>query len=322
MRIEDDVKLDFDDVLIRPKRSTLRSRKDVVLERTFVMRNSGKQWTGVPIFAANMDYVGTVEVAEVLQKYKMNTVLTKFAQVPEDADFLISSRIVPSVGASKEELSTLPENPYMLCIDVANGYGNYFSEFVAMARQTYPRSIIIAGNVATKEMTEQLIISGADIVKIGIGSGSTCITRLVTGVGYPQLSAVIECSDAAHGLGGHIMSDGGCKTPGDIAKAFAAGADFVMIGGMLAGHDETSTTFHGMSSKEAQLEHYQEKKDYRASEGKEVTVANRGPLSGTIEDILGGLRSACTYTGAENLKYLSKCTTFVRVNNTHNRVFE
>ncbi len=125
-----------------------------------------------------------------------------------------------------------------VCIDVANGYTESFVGFVAKFREAYPRITVMAGNVVTGEMTEELILSGADIVKVGIGPGSVCTTRSMTGVGYPQLSAVIECADAAHGLGGRICADGGCTTPGDVAKAFGGGADFVMLGGMLAGHDE------------------------------------------------------------------------------------
>ena len=112
-------------------------------------------------------------------------------------------------------------------------------ECVAQVRAEFPNHTILAGNVVTGEMVEELILSGADIIKVGIGPGSVCTTRKKTGVGYPQLSAVLECADAAHGLGGHIISDGGCTCPGDVAKAFGAGADFVMMGGMLAGHDQS-----------------------------------------------------------------------------------
>lgn len=334
MRIEDDVKLDFDDVLIRPKRSTLKSRKDVDLERTYTFKNSGNTWTGVPIIASNMDTIGTFDVSEVLVSHKMLTTIHKFY---EEEDWLHNedrfsekekySYVVPSIGASEHELDTyqyrnLPYNHQFICIDVANGYGEYFVEFVEEVRSRFPNNTIIAGNVATGEMTEQLILSGADIVKIGIGPGSVCETRTVTGVGYPQLSSIIECADAAHGLGGHIIADGGCRTSGDVAKAFGAGADFVMLGGMFAGHDETSTDFYGMSSTEAQEKYYGQKNSYRASEGKKVVVNHRGPLKDTVLDLLGGLRSACTYVGAPTLKQFSKCTTFVRVNRTHNRVFD
>jgi GMP reductase len=199
-------------------------------------------------------------------------------------------------------------------------------------------------------MTQQLILSGADIVKVGIGPGSVCTTRIKTGVGYPQLSAVMECADAAHGLGGLVMADGGCTCPGDVAKAFAAGADFVMLGGMLAGHDQGGgqvitkvfqtnelevtmdgeqfkrefkqfVQFYGMSSKAANEKHFGGLKDYRAAEGKEVLITYKGNVSGTVQDILGGLRSACTYVGASQLKHLSKCATFVRVNRQVNNIF-
>ena len=216
-----------------------------------------------------------------------------------------------------------------ICIDVANGYSEHFGTFVSRVRDKYPNHTIIAGNVVTADMTQELILRGADIVKVGIGPGSVCTTRIQTGVGYPQLSAVIECADAAHGLGGHIISDGGCTCPGDVAKAFGAGADFVMLGGMLAGHDEGGgtvdetgyVTFYGMSSDTAMNKHNGGVADYRSSEGRTVRVPYKGKVSKTVLDILGGIRSTCTYVGAENLKNLSKCTTFVRVTQQFNGVF-
>jgi len=218
-----------------------------------------------------------------------------------------------------------------LCIDVANGYTQGFSSFVSKVRQDNRDLIIIAGNVVTSEMTEELILAGADIVKVGIGTGSVCTTRVKTGVGYPQLSAVIECADAAHGIGGHIMADGGCINSGDIAKAFGAGADFVMLGGMLAGHDECGgeiinrngtdiKEFYGMSSHVAMAK-YSSALDYRASEGKLVEVPCRGKVEDTIKEILGGIRSTCTYIGAESIKDIPKCTTFVKVTQISNEVF-
>ncbi|KAK9744621.1 IMP dehydrogenase / GMP reductase domain [Popillia japonica] len=180
-----------------------------------------------------------------------------------------------------------------------------------------------AGNVVTGEMVEELILSGADIIKVGIGPGSVCTTRIKTGVGYPQLSAVIECADAAHGLQGHIISDGGCTCAGDVAKAFGAGADFVMAGGMFAGHDECDgeviekngkkyKLFYGMSSKTAMQKHSGGVAEYRSSEGKTVEVVYKGDVESTVLDILGGLRSACTYTGAGKLKELPRRATFIR----------
>jgi GMP reductase len=175
-------------------------------------------------------------------------------------------------------------------------------------------------------------LAGADIVKVGIGPGSVCTTRVKTGVGYPQLSAIIECADAAHGLGGHIISDGGCVTPGDVAKAFGAGADFVMLGGMLAGHNESGgemieiagekyKKFYGMSSETAMNKHVGGVAEYRASEGKTVQVPFKGDVIDTLKDILGGIRSTCTYVGASKLKELTKRTTFIRVLEQENVIF-
>ncbi|MGQ1788280.1 GMP reductase [Saccharicrinis sp. GN24d3] len=219
-----------------------------------------------------------------------------------------------------------------LCIDVANGYSEPFVAFVKRARERFPDKVIMAGNVVTGEMVEELLLAGADIIKVGIGPGSVCTTRIKTGVGYPQLSAIIECADAAHGLGGQIISDGGCSVPGDVSKAFGAGADFVMLGGMLAGHDESSgetiekdgkkyKQFYGMSSVTAMDKHVGGVADYRASEGKTVEVPYRGAVDNTLQDILGGVRSTCTYVGASKLKELSKRTTFIRVAEQENKVY-
>jgi len=322
MRIEDDIKLDFNDVLIRPKRSTLVSRKNAELNRVFSFKYSKHIWKGVPIVASNMDHVGTLNMAEVLSSYNMLTALCKFVEFPKNNDL---QYLMKTIGLDVE-LDF--ETPTWLCIDIANGYTERFFNYINKVREKHSNAIIVAGNVCTPEATEQIILAGADIVKLGIGPGSVCITRKMTGVGYPQLSCIIECADAAHGLGGHVMGDGGCTVPGDIAKAFGAGADFVMLGGMLAGHDECSgeiendtMVFYGMSSEEAQVKYYGEKQSYRASEGKAVQVPYRGSVEKTIEEILGGLRSSCTYAGAKTLKALPKCTTFVKVNRQLNEVF-
>ena len=249
MRIESDTKLDFKDVLFRPKRSTLSSRRQVSLERKYIFKHSNKEWTGVPIMAANMDGVGTFEVASELQKSKLFTCLVKSYDAKEYGNIDLSpDYFAVSTGIGKNDYEKLKEiikiypQIEFICIDVANGYSEAFGDFVQKVRKEYPKHTIIAGNVVTADMTQELILRGADIVKVGIGPGSVCTTRIQTGVGYPQLSAVIECADAAHGLGAHIISDGGCTSPGDVAKAFGGGADFVMLGGMFAGHDEGGGT--------------------------------------------------------------------------------
>ena len=323
MQLLNDVKLDFSDVLIKPKRSTLESRKDANLHRNFKFRHSNIQWSGVPIIAANMDHTGTYAMHVALYNYDMLTAICKFTK------YVQVENAIQTIGLDTN-LDEIAYDPMWICLDVANGYTERFMSFVEQMRkhEATKNSIIIAGNVCTPEATEQIILAGADIVKIGIGPGSVCTTRKMTGVGYPQLSATIECADAAHGLGGHIITDGGCVVTGDIAKSFGAGADFVMLGGMLAGHDECygqvdgdHMTFYGMSSDTAQLLYYGEKKSHRASEGKTVSVPYKGSVSDTIEEILGGLRSACTYAGAKCIKDLPKCTTFVRVNNQLNTSF-
>lgn len=330
--------------MFRPKRSTLKSRSEVTIEREFTFLHTKKKWSGVPLIAANMDTVGTFEMAEALSKDKIITAVHKHYSVAEWNQFLEGKSdefyqyIALSTGTGKadeEKIKTiLDANPKIqfLCIDVANGYSEHFVQFVKKARQNFPDKVIIAGNVVTGEMVEELLLVGADIIKVGIGPGSVCTTRVKTGVGYPQLSAIIECADAAHGLGGQIIGDGGCKVPGDVAKAFGGGSDFVMLGGMFAGHDEsggelitengkTFRLFYGMSSQTAMDKHSGGVAEYRASEGKTVKVAYKGPVSETVKDILGGVRSTCTYVGASKLKELSKRTTFIRVQEQENQVF-
>jgi GMP reductase len=344
MRIETEIKLGFKDVMIRPKRSTLKSRSQVSLEREFKFLHGTTIWTGVPIMAANMDTVGTFEMAKALAQDKLFTAIHKHYSVQQWNDFLsdlspeMFDYIAISTGTGKDDSKKIAQifeaNPLLkfICIDVANGYSEHFVNFVQQTREQYPDKVIIAGNVVTGEMVEELLLAGADIIKVGIGPGSVCTTRVKTGVGYPQLSAIIECADAAHGLGGHIISDGGCKTPGDVAKAFGAGADFVMLGGMLAGHSESGgdiveingekfKQFYGMSSTTAMEKHAGGVAEYRASEGKTVQVPFRGNVEVTLKDILGGLRSACTYVGASRLKELTKRTTFIRVSEQENTVY-
>ena len=378
MRIEEDMKLDYKDVLIRPKRSTLGSRKEVDLERGFTFRNykpetmpepTGEKgypaytpyrhYRGTPIMASNMDGVGTFEMADTLatggiftclvKTYSVNELVGYFDQDDRSHDPARTEYVAMSIGITDRDHAKFRDvyeqtgsRLKYVCIDVANGYSERFAQFVKEFRSQYPHVVIIAGNVVTGEMTEELILSGADIVKVGIGPGSVCTTRIQTGVGYPQLSAVIECADAAHGLGGHVIADGGCTCPGDVAKAFAGGADFVMLGGMLAGHDQgggevitktyntnevgvTETKqfiqFYGMSSNAANEKHFGGLKDYRSSEGREVLVPYRGDIAATVQDLLGGLRSTCTYAGALRLKHLMRCTTFVRCTQQFNGVY-
>tara|TARA_B100001750_G_scaffold245343_1_gene264758 strand:- start:240 stop:1274 length:1035 start_codon:yes stop_codon:yes gene_type:complete len=342
MRIEEDLKLDYSDVLFRPKRSTLSSRKDVNLKRTYKFKYSNNEWSGIPIMAANMDGVGELGVAEKMSEFDMITCLTKQHDIKKLKQYkkikTIYKNIALSIGIKKEDFNSLDkvlrEFSFIksICIDVANGYSEHFSKFIKSVREKYPTKTIIAGNVVTADMTQELVLSGADIVKVGIGPGSVCTTRIQTGVGYPQLSAVMECADAAHGLGAHIIADGGCTCPGDVAKAFGGGADFVMLGGMLAGHDEGKgkvvknngskyIEFYGSSSVTANKKHYGGLSDYRSSEGRIVRVKYRGKIKDTISNILGGIRSSCTYVGAPSLKQLSKCTTFVRVSNQFNDTF-
>ena len=337
MLIYDDTKLDYNDVLIRPKRSTLTSRFDVDMDRTYTFYHSKKEWTGVPIMASNMDTVGTFAMHDALSEFGMITCIAKHNN--SDIDLwdnitLKRNRLCAMGGISDFDIDNLVQlddiiEPEFLGLDVANGYTISFVDGLKRLRDRCPNATIIAGNVVTADMTSELILAGADIVKVGVGPGSVCTTRIKTGIGYPQLSAVIECADAAHGLGGHIIADGGCNSSGDIVKAFAGGADFVMIGGMLSGHDQCDgkivngkMKFYGMASDSAMERHHVPHREYRGVEGKTVEVEYKGPVEDTLIDVMSGIRSACTYVGANKLKSLSKCTSFVRVNSTHNKIYE
>ncbi len=345
MRINYDAKLNFEDVLLQPKRSTLSSRKDVDMTRNFTFRNSGKQMNFLPIFASNMDGVGTFSMAKILQDYKMMTVITKTTGIDQWRQAVGNGVRLQSVSVCtgtnvmwdkdaqdwatmQDVLKSFPDIK-MITVDVANAYHQNMVDFIKKVRDEYPNKIIVAGNVVTPEMTEELIINGADVVKIGIGPGSVCTTRTMTGVGVPQFSAILDCADAANGVDGHIMADGGCVYPGDIAKAFGGGAHMVMIGGMLAGHDESEqeivdgkVEFYGMSSDRAREKHGKRKDGYRGNEGRLISLPYRGPVKHTVEDILGGVRSACTYIGARRLKDMPKCASFVTTNNVINRIYE
>jgi GMP reductase len=343
MRIEEDIKLDYADVLLRPKRSTLISRKEVILERKFSFYHSSKTWQGVPIMTSNMATCGIFEMAKVLSKYKMITTFHKYYTLDDYKkffeDFNDPDYIVYTLGIRDEDIAQLKEmissklinNFSFICIDVPNGYLERFLNTIKVVRELCPDHIIIAGNVVTNEMTEEIILSGADIVKVGIGPGSVCTTRKMTGVGYPQLSAVIECSDAAHGISngrggnGLVIADGGQQYPSCIAKAFCGGADFNMFGSMFSGFDESAgklvekdgkkfKEYFGSSSNKALLDYYGKKSDYRASEGRYVLMPYKGPIDNFIQDLFGSLRSTGTYIGARRLKEFPRRTTFIKVN--------
>jgi len=338
MKIDYTPQLDFNNVLIRPKRTVLNSRSNVNMEREFTFPHSKQVWKGVPIIAANMDTTGTFGVYDVLSKHNMITCLHKFYGEKDFKNkelnpdyFMISTGINFDKLEELKSTLTITQSKW-LCIDVANGYMKKMVEYCQLIRREFPNLIIVAGNVATREMVEELIINGkVDVVKIGIGPGSACLTRMKTGVGVPQLSAIIECADAAHGLGGFIIGDGGITCPGDMSKAFGGGADFVMMGGQFAGHDENPgevveengkkmKLFYGMSSEHAMKKHYGKMANYRSSEGREIKIPYKGPLENTILDYLGGVRSTCTYINAKCIKHIPKCTTFILANqqlNTH-----
>lgn len=350
MKLENDIKLDFSDVLFRPKRSILNSRMEVNTIRDFTFKYSKRSWSGVPIISSNMDTISSIEMYKSLSKNKCITCFHKFIDIDQlVAEFqtdasLSSDYFSLSTGITETDyikictqVKLLSENNIdvaFICIDVANGYMFKLADFCKKMRETFPNITLIAGNVVSREITEELIINGGiDIIKIGIGSGAVCTTRLQTGVGMPQLSAVIECADAAHGLGAMIISDGGICHPGDVSKAYGGGADFVMVGSILAGHtecpgdivtdaDKQYKLFYGMSSDTAMNKYHGGVASYRSSEGKTVKVPYKGEVQNTINNILGGVRSTCTYIGASRLKDIHKCATFIRVNRIVNNFYK
>ncbi|HPA25404.1 MAG TPA: GMP reductase [bacterium] len=342
MHILDEIKLDYQDVLLRPKRSTLKSRKDVILERSFAFYHSPKIWTGVPIMAANMATCGTFTMAKIFSEYKMITAFHKYYTLADYENFFKTFNnpdyICYTLGIREQDLAQLKlmkdrgllEKFSFICLDVPNGYLQSFIEVIKNIRALCPEHIIIAGNVVTNEITEEIILEGADIVKIGIGPGSVCTTRKMTGVGYPQLSAVIECADAAHGIAneqgvGRIIADGGQQYPSDIAKAFCAGADFNMCGSMFSGFKQSAgetiikngqkfKEYFGSSSNKAITEYYGQKDAHRASEGLYTLIPHKGDIHNFIQDLMGSLRSTATYIGARQLKEFPKRATFLKVN--------
>lgn len=370
-QIRDSIELDFCDVLFRPKRTTLNSRSEADVIREYKFKYYPKTIKSCGIMAANMATTGTFDMNDVLQKYKAITCLHKHYTEYEIKNYMTINNmddysdhnsftfISTGLKDDKEQLFRLLQTGSQIdkiCIDIANGYIPNLINFVKEVREKFPKSLIMVGNVVTGDMTQDLILNGADIVKVGIGPGSVCTTRKLTGVGRPQLSAILECADAAHGVGGLVCADGGCTCAGDVAKAFGAGADFVMLGGMFAGTDESAgeiiekmyrtneykyhyltdnsiesdkpifevkkfKQFYGMSSQLAQEKHFGGMANYRASEGKVVEIPYKGSVENVIQKILGGIRSTMSYIGAKRLKDIPKCTTFYRVNRQLNEVF-
>jgi GMP reductase len=335
MNIQHGHGLDFKDVLIRPKRSTVNSRADVDINRTFQFPHSTQRWVGFPVIASNMDTIGTLSMARALAPFHSIVALHKHYPADKLIEFFNGDNNanafytcgITQADTEKMEYVKMQAHIPRISIDVANGYINNFSNAISKMRDQNRDAVIMAGTIATPEMAEALIVAGADIVRVGIGSGSVCITRDITGVGYPQLTAVIESADAAHRLKGHVCSDGGCSVPGDIAKAFGAGADFVMLGSMLAGHQEceadiryedrggekipVSMEFYGMSSERAMNKYHSGVSGYRAPEGIAIEVPYKGPVEQTIRTIIGGIRSMMTYIGATRLCEIPQRTTFV-----------
>ena len=365
--------LDYSDILIKPKMgNNLSSRKDVNLTREYVFKR-GQIRKGLGIFNANMATVGNFETAKKLLKAGMFATLHKFYTAEEMIDFMRQcqnektdySNLFISIGIKNgiRELDKLKEiedgamwfKPN-ICIDAPNFYINKAFEVLKHCRELFPESVIMCGNIASSDICHKLL-DYADILKVGIGPGSVCRTRSVTGCGVPMVSCILDCADVVHSVGGMICADGGIVEVGDICKAFALNADFVMSGGMFAGTDEAEgeviekcyktneyaidmidgskpipdqplydikkyKLYYGMSSTLANNKFAGGMSNYKASEGREAFIPYTGSLDKILQDIKGGIASACTYIGAANVKDMSKCATLIKVNHTINKIFE
>ena len=353
MNIVKEEQLDFDDVMIMPKPSTVESRKDTTIVRPFKFKWTDKVIEGNPAIAANMTTTGTFEMANELQKHQMFCALHKHYSPEEVIRFLEENKrnfgtndyIFIGTGLRQGDFENLKKIMATglcnnICLDAPNGYIQGFVQHLNRLRHTFPHSIIMAGNVVTPEKTFEILQNGADVVKVGIGSGSACSTRVKTGVGRPQLSTILDCVSSAKRYGGLICSDGGIQKPADYVKAIAAYADFVMMGGYLAGCSEAGgdlicrhiktgeqmpsgreetrireyKMFYGMSSEYAQKNHYRNgMPSYRASEGIVSLVPHKGPVRDTIQDLEGGLRSAMTYTDSRTIDEFQRNVEFYKV---------
>lgn len=324
-------KLDFCDVLIKPKSSSVTSRKNVAINRKFVTKHAKIILDCIPVVCANMTVVAT---EPMIKKFKNLNCLVAVHKFYNEETLIrlfdqFESTLFFTTGFDLTKLKYVSKYTKInkICLDVANGYINRFLDVVKEIRQLFPKSVIMAGNVCTKDVVADIVHSGADIVKIGIGSGSVCKTRMITGVGYPQLSAIVETNKKIHKLDALLCSDGGCKTPADVVKAFAAGADFTMIGGMLAGTKECSgdvvddcIRFYGMASKDAMDQFHGGIPDYKTSEGAtELVKIKNCSAEDVLKEIFGGIRSACSYVGSNTLENLAENTSFIKVNRTHHK---
>ena len=370
MQIINETQLDFSDVLIKPRRSSIDSRSKVDITREYKFKWCPYVIKGTGIMQANMGTIGNFEVSRkmldkglfaCLHKHHNIDILIKFYKELIKRGDDTWRRCLLGIGLRDNGIDKLRQINKELGIqvgikfDVPNGYIPQVKDKVIELRKEFPEMFIMVGNVVTGDITEDLILSGADCVAVGIGGGSACRTREKTGCGRPQLSTVIECADAAHQVGGMICSDGGITCPGDICKAFGGGADFIMIGGLFAGTDEAEgeiitkwistgeydrvsydsgyifkphfeekkfKQFYGMSSTLAQEKFQGGMKNYRASEGVVIEVPYSGSMDSILEDMLGSIRSMMTYIGAKNLKNIPKQCVFYKVNNQRNHIFD
>jgi len=331
--------LTFNDVLLRPQKSRFKSRNDKEILLQSYMAGYSKPQLSIPIISANMDTVTGAEMAIEMHALGGMGILHRFysdleeykAEIREVFD-ICNRTVAFSVGCGSdwinfsnqmvEELQPTWDKRLTICLDVAHGHMTQSIETVKELNKL-ENVDVIAGNVATKEGAIDLADAGAETIKVGIGSGSVCTTRIITGHGVPQLSAIIDVRSGLSNSGFHsvgIIADGGIRNSGDIVKALAAGADAVMLGSMLAGCDETPGEVYHASGK-FKLYRGQSSRHFLSdrgkndvtAEGEAISVRSKGSIVDVIKDIVGGIRSGMTYSGASDITDLQKKAEFIEI---------
>ena len=319
--------LTFDDVLISPNYSGLASRK-----LSDIRFNYKDLYLDTPIISAPMDTISGVEMCIKMAQLGGLGILHRFWSIEDNVkayvqihhnlfDFGRFCNVGVAVGSSEREWERVTQlyqhGARIFCVDVAHGHSKTCGDMVKNIKELNTNNFVIAGSVATGAGADYLVGCGADLIRVGIGGGSVCLTRQKTGIGVPQLGAIMECARASKKP---IIADGGIRTAGDACKAIAAGASLVMLGGMLAGTDETpgqevgdTKIFRGMASKEVNEEYYGEMPLWKTAEGVQTHVKKRGPVSSVINDIVGGLKSSLSYVGVNNIEDYQKRATFIKV---------
>jgi IMP dehydrogenase len=318
--------LTFDDVLLVPCHSDVRSRRDPLLESLLVR---GAPFS-IPLISANMDTVTEARMAIAMNQMGGLGILHRFASIEDQLSMVDEcktagvDRIAASIGVGddfRERAEKLvAAGVSILTIDIAHGHSVMMTETLSWVKDRFAAIQVIAGNVATPEASLDLIAAGADAIKVGIGPGSMCTTRIITGCGVPQLTAIALCSEACRERGVPVIADGGIRNSGDVVKAFAAGAHAVMLGSMLAGTMEAPgeikngrKQYRGMASKAAQVSWRGGVPEGMAPEGESTTVSIKGQVRDVVLEIMGGVRSGMSYLNANSVHEICEKARFIEV---------